>query len=172
MAVLHGGERLLQAQRLLPHGFEEARLEHGVEHRAADRHRQRIAAEGRSVRAGRHALRRLLGGEQAAEREAAADALGDRHDVGRDAGPLMREQLAGAADAGLHLVEDQQQAVLVAQRPQPPQELGRRDIDAALALHRLDHDAGGLRPDRRFAAARSPNGTWSKPSTGGPKPSR
>ncbi len=78
MLVLHGGERLLQAQRLLLHGFEEARLEHDIEHGVADRHRQRIAAEGRAVRARRHALGGLLGGEQRAEREAAADALGDR----------------------------------------------------------------------------------------------
>ena len=37
---------------------------------------------------------------------------------GVDAGTLIGEQLAGAAHAGLHLVEDQQQAVLVAERAQ------------------------------------------------------
>ena len=49
-----------------------------------------------------------------AERKAAADALCDRHDVGRDAGMFIGEELAGAAERRLHLVENQQQAVRVA----------------------------------------------------------
>ena len=98
----------------------------------------------------RHALGRLGGGQAGAEREAAADALGERHDVGRDARPLIGEELAGAADAGLHLVEDQQQAVLVAERAELAQELAGDQADAALALDRLDHDRRRLRPDRRL----------------------
>ena len=69
--------------------------------------------------------RRLLGGQAGAQREAAADALGDRHDVGRDAGPFMGEELAGAADAALHFVEHQQQAMLVAELAQGAQEFMR-----------------------------------------------
>ena len=97
--VLEARQLLLEAQRHGLHVLEEARLQHGLEHGIADRHGQRIAAEGRAVRAGHHALGRLLGGEHGAERKAAADALGDRHHVGRDARPLVREQLAGAAHA-------------------------------------------------------------------------
>ena len=93
-------------------------------------------------------LRGLGGGKAGADREAAAERLGERHDVGRDAGALIGEQLAGAADAGLHLVEDQQQAVLVAELAQRPQELRRHHAHAALAHDRLDQDRGGLRTDR------------------------
>src|SRR5262249_30402123 len=49
-----------------------------------------------------------------AHREAAAERLGERHDVGGHPGMLEREQVAGAAHAGLHLVEHEQQAVRVA----------------------------------------------------------
>ena len=94
--------------------LEEAVGEHDIEHGIADRHGKRIAAEGRAMRAGGHAGRGFGGRETGAHRKAAADALGDRHDVGRDAGPFIGEELAGAADAALDLVEDQQQAVLVA----------------------------------------------------------
>ena len=57
--------------------FEESGRQHDVEHGVADRHRQRIAAEGRAVGAGRHALAGLGGGEAGADRKAAAERLGD-----------------------------------------------------------------------------------------------
>ena len=74
-------------------------------------------------------------------------ALAKRHDVGRDAGALIGEQFAGAAHAALHLVEDQQQAVLVAQLAQRPEERRLDDAHAALAHQRLDQDRGGLGAD-------------------------
>ncbi len=95
-----------------------------------------------------HAAGRLAGGEAGAHREAAADALGRGQDVGRDARPLVGEELAGAADAGLDLVHDEQEAVLVAERPQGAQPLVRDHPQAALALDRLDHQGGGLGRDR------------------------
>ncbi len=89
----------------------------------------------------------LLVARQAPMREAAADALGDRHDVRRDAGPFMGEELAGAPDARLHLVEHQQQAEFVADLAEALQELDIGGAHAAFALHRLDQDRGRLRPD-------------------------
>ncbi len=52
-------------------------------------------------------------------------------------------------DAGLNLVVDQQQAVLVAQLAEFAEEYGRHETHAALALDRLDHDRRRRRRDRR-----------------------
>ena len=147
MPVLDLGEPLLEQQRHLAHVIEEARLRHLVEHGVAGRDRERIAAEGRAVGAGRHAVGGLGGGQHRADREARAETLGQRHDVGRDAELLVAEHLAEPADAGLHLVEGEQQALLVAERAEVAEELRRRHADTALALQRLDHDAGGLGRD-------------------------
>ena len=170
--ILDLGEPLLEQQADLADVVEEALFQHHVEGRIAGRHRERIAAEGRAVRARQHALAGILGGEERADRKAAAKRLGERHHVGLDAGALVGEQLAGAAHAGLHLVEDQQQAVLVAQRAQAFEKL--------VGVHRTPPSPwiGSIRiaavsgPMAFFTASRSPNGTWSKPSTTGPKPSR
>ena len=79
-------------------------------------------------------------GDDAGERQAAGEALADAHDVGLDAVVLARPHRAGAPDAGLHLVDDEQDAVRVAQRAQVGQPAGRRHDVAALALDRLDED--------------------------------
>ena len=61
---------------------------------------------------------------------------------------LIGEPRAGAAHAGLHFVEDQQQLVLVGQLAQPFEVAGRRQVDAAFALDRLDQDGAGLVVDQ------------------------
>ncbi len=121
-----------------------------------------------------HARGRRLGGQDRAHRKAAANALGDRHDVGRNARPFMSEELAGAANAALDLVED-----LAAGRACRTARAARvsdcagNGADAALALHRLKQDRGRFGPMTLLgAASMSSNGTWSKPSTFGPNPSR
>ena len=53
-------------------------------------------------------------------------ALGQRDDVGPDALGQAGEPVAGAADAALHLVDDQQRAGCVAHLPDRGQEAGRR----------------------------------------------
>jgi hypothetical protein len=68
--------------------------------------------------------------------------LGERHDVGGNAVVLRGEHAAGAADAALHLVEDQEDSVLVADRAQPGKETRGRHQVAAFALERLDQDRG------------------------------
>ena len=55
----------------------------------------------------------------------------------------MGEQATGAANAALYLVEHEQDALLIAKRPQVPQEGPGDFAHAALAHDRLDHDACG-----------------------------
>ena len=130
--------------------LEEAGREDDVERRVADRHGERIAAEGRPVDADREAARRVRRRKADRHREARADALGGSKDVRMNAAVFISVETTGAADAGLHLVEDQQKAAPVADLAQTAQEGGRDHPHAALALDRLDHDRGRLRPDRRL----------------------
>ena len=55
------------------------------------------------------------------------------------------EPVAGAAEAGLDLVGDEDDPVLAAPGRQGGQEAAGRDHEAALALDRLDHHAGEVR---------------------------
>ena len=92
----------------------------------------------------------MLGREQGRQRHAAADAFAERHDVGLDAGVLVVEQLSGPAHAGLDLVDDQQQAVLLGQRAQLLQELIGRRPHAGFALDRLQHHGDRVVRDQRL----------------------
>src|SRR5437016_136303 len=149
MLVLEARELLLEGNPQTLDAGEKAIGEDDIEHRIADRHGKRIAAESRAMGAGGHAQRRFFGRETSTHREAAADALGNRHDVGGDARPLVGEELAGAPDAALDLIEHQENAVLVAQFAQGSELVWRQRADAALALDRLDENAGRLITDRR-----------------------
>ena len=61
---------------------------------------------------------------------------------------LVVEQFSGPAHAGLDLVDDQQQPLLLRQRPQLLQELIGRRPNAGFALDRLQHDGNGLARDQ------------------------
>ena len=90
-----------------------------------------------------------------------------------DARILVGEKPPGPPHARLHLVENQQQAVCVADRAQAPEE--RRQARPAPRL-RLEFGsimiAADCGPIAASTASRSPRGIWSKPCTLGPNPSR
>ena len=116
-------------------------VEHGVGGGAGDR----VAGIGATETAGVRGVHDVGAAGDGGERKAAGQALRHGHDVGLDAGVLEREHFAGAGEAGLDLVGDEHDAVLVAERAQRAQELGRRDVETALPLHRLDDDGGDAR---------------------------
>ena len=84
-------ELLLQLDARLLHMVEKARLKDQIERGQTHGGRQRIAAIGGAVRASHHALASLARRQKSAQRKAAADAFGDRHNVWRHANKLMGE---------------------------------------------------------------------------------
>ena len=75
------------------------------------------------MRAGCHVLTRRFRCQHSTERESTTNAFGCGHYVWTHTDKLVREQLSATAHARLHLVENQQQTVLVAQRAQARKEL-------------------------------------------------
>ena len=75
-------EPLAKVACLGVHLVEEAGLRDLVHHRAAHGAAERVAAIGGAVGSRRHAARGLFGSQKRADGIAAADALGDHHDVG------------------------------------------------------------------------------------------
>ena len=74
------------------------------------------------------------------ERQAAADRLARDEQVRGDAVVVLdRPHLSRPADAGLHLVVDVEDPVLVAELQQAQQVVARHRQEAALPLHRLEH---------------------------------
>ncbi len=122
---------------------------HHVDHGVRGGHRHRVARVGASQPAGGRGVHDLGAAGHRRQRHARGQRFGDGHEVGQHAGLLEkvfhREQLAGAAEAGLHLVGDEHDAVLVAQRAQPLHRLGLNDVEATLALDRLEDDCGHAR---------------------------
>ena len=105
--------------------------------------------------------------QHAAERQVAAvDALGEGHEIGLDAVVLRAEPLAEPAEAGDHLVGDQQDAVLVADALDLRPVGVRRDDHAAGALHRLaDEGRDVVDAELRGSCARA-----RRPSSGRTRP--
>src|SRR5690606_37823831 len=99
-----------------------------------------VAAEGAVVLA-RRPLVEARANERHREGQAhAGERLGERHDVGLDAGALEAEERAGAAAAGLDVVDDEQRAVPACDRFDAAQPGIARHVETALALDRLDDD--------------------------------
>src|SRR5581483_3011699 len=94
-----------------------------VDDRAGGGARHGIAAERARVVARRKPALRAVRDEQRPDRQTVREALGERDDVGLDAERLPCEERPRSSDAGLHLVEDEQRAELVGERPRGLDEL-------------------------------------------------
>ena len=110
-------------------------------HGGGDGHR--ITAKGGGMRTG-NPIHDFRARDQDRKRQAAGDALGHRDHVRSHAGVFDGPPPAGASHARLHFVDDQQDAVLVADVAQFLQKRGRRRQVSALALEGFHHDGGAL----------------------------
>ena len=145
----HQPFQLLAHQRTLArHLGQKGIVRDDVDHCRPYGAAQRVAAIGRAMRARDHARSRPFGGQHRPQREAAANALGDHHDVGGDPGPFMGKQLAGAAHAALHLVQDHQRARGIAKVAQTLEAGIGQHADAAFALDRFQHHRRRTAGDR------------------------
>ena len=130
---------------------------------AGERRAVQIEAVARSRRRGSCTSRARHRGRD--RRHAAAERLAKHEHVGHEPVALEGEQRAGPAEAGLHLVEDEERAVPPAQLLRLGEVAGRQPADAGLRLDRLDDERGERRvASARARAATSPNGTWSHPA--------
>src|SRR6185437_11725104 len=109
---------------------------------------ERVAAEGGTVVAVMDKAEDLARAEHRGDGiEPAGERLADDEHVRRDALMHVGEELAGAAKAGLDLVEHEQNVVLFAGGGDFAQVAVGRDEDAGLALDGLDEEGAGLRRD-------------------------
>ena len=115
---------------------------HHVEDREARGARDGVAAVRPAEAAGVGCVHHLGACDDAGERKPRGEALGDGDEVRLDARVLHREELAGAAEPALDLVDDEEDPVLLGQRAEAVHEVGRGGDEAALAEDRLD-DHGG-----------------------------
>ena len=123
---------------------ETISLDHG-DRRERSCARHRVAAERSAEPARVHGVHDLGAGGDAADRESGTETLGRRDDVGDDAFVLAREPRAGAPEAGLHLVGDEQHAVVGAPlcHAREPARFGHDE--AAFARDGFDDDARHVR---------------------------
>lgn len=114
----------------------------GLSHGDASRTGNGIAGVGAAHGPGLLRVHQLLSRDDAGQREAVGDALGHDQDVRAHAVVLDGEHLARAAEAGLHLVGDEQDVVLVADLAHALQVRRHHGDVAALAEDGLDEDGG------------------------------
>jgi hypothetical protein len=110
--------------------------------------------------------------QEGAERQPGCDRLGDGDDVRHHAEVLEGEDLAGAAEAALNLVEDERGLMLVGERPAGAKKIFGTLEDSAFAKDGFEHDGAGVGIDGSVQASMSFCATKVTFSRSGSKPLR
>lgn len=109
-----------------------------------DRAAERVAAVRGAVGAGLDGQHDVLTPQHARDGiHAAGDGFAEEDEVGFDAAPFVAEEFAGAGDAGLDLVADEEDVVFVAEGAGFGEVAFRGDDDAGFALDGLDEKGCG-----------------------------
>ena len=146
--------RVLEVGRELARALEELLFLERVEARERRGARERMARVGVAVEELDRILRRgvhdrvvdaLAHDDRAHRHRAVGEPFREAHHVRDDAEEARRERRAEPAEARDHFVEDEQDAVLVADRAQPLEIAFRRNQHAGRSRHRLDDDRGDVR---------------------------
>ena len=87
--------------------------------------------------------------EHCTHRYAAGNTFGQAHEIWRQAELIAGEETAGAAEAGLYFVDDEQRPALAAQAPGAGEKIGLCRAHAALTLDRFEDHGGGALIHRR-----------------------
>ena len=122
----------------------EARLSQGVQDGAGRGARDGVAAERAAEPAWVDRVHQLGAPGDRGEGQSPAEGLARDDQVRLDVQVLDCPGQPCPSTAGLHLVGDIENPVLLADPLQRLDEFGRHRDEAALALHRLEHDAGDL----------------------------
>ena len=142
---LHGAQALQQMPSQRRAAGHQMFVLHDLQRLQPDGGGERIAAKGRAVAAGReHVHHRPVRQERADRQQAAAQRLAQNQPIGPDALVFKRKPAAGAAQPGLHFVQDQQHVLPRAPVAQLGKKTGRRQHNAGLALNRLDQHGAAV----------------------------
>ena len=144
--ALHAAERAQArpraARRFASSSLVDGRVAQPPQHREPGRGRERVPGQRArlvDVAGRREPVHHLGAAAERRERQAAADDLAEDRQVGQDAEALLRAA-ARDAEAGDHLVEDEQRAARRRRAPQRLEEARRRRDDAHVPGDRLDED--------------------------------
>src|SRR5271165_5801396 len=124
--------------------FEEALFFHDRQIFQADAAGQRTSAKRCTVLPGGNRGGKMLLGQKRPERQSRGDRLGDGDNIGHYAEALKGENLAGATESALDLVEDERGVVMIRQGAAGQQKFLRTLKDAAFAKNGFEHNGAGV----------------------------
>src|SRR2546423_9243781 len=133
------GETFVQLRGAFANIFEQPVFLDDVEKFQRGGADQRSAAKGSAMQAGRNASGYRFGSQDCAQRQARGERLGDQNDVRLRRKLLVAKIAAGASEAALNFVGDEQTALLHSQGARAVPESSRYGVNSALALDGLEN---------------------------------
>ena len=139
------GDGLQPAHQMAAHAaraLQQVFLVKGMEHGQRSHARDRVACVGAAQAARGGGIHDVSAARHGRDGKAPGHRLGQGNHVWHHTALFDGIPGAGAACAGLHLIDDHHNAVLVAHCADVLQQGARGGVEAAFALHRLDDDGG------------------------------